>query len=579
MIKRAPDQHKVRVQCLRGDLRLTKSIPEADRLPSSLLTHDNPLFEEHLKNRSGKIRTAISEIFSKFPPSTPEVTEIQERMGNLLAQEKAHVVELQRMTDERDSLAERLENASYRYLVAEKKLDRAKSKAVQEMEQQAIMKREDDTGAKDKSVKKESSTEVNGEVNHEASAATDLARREAVAAAEKRKVQIDQLESENKRLSEELSAAKVKTASVGDDDYANTGLFSLVKTQLEGMIRRLNDLEAANVALREEAQKLQAERNSYRTQLDEETRTAADENESQLARNEGDLARIRNARDELQAELSILQGGGEGSQKQSLEMAKELASARDSRISALESELERVRLKQGEDSTTSADSSLDALGADDLRSRLRTLQSQYVMVSNELPSMEAAWKKTQALAAKKVAEISNWEEQIARVNSEKARADQKYFAAMKAKDARDSELRALKAQNAKTSEIVSQLKDTESSTRALVSNLEKQVAEAKDSLTGLSQQNRALQQKVNEGNVASENLKTEIAKLKELVTSRDATTSEASKARRAVEVELEECKAKLEESKKQVGILKKRGSGRDTTDNAEDWRVRSESFV
>ena len=551
---------------------LTKSIAEPDRLPSSLLTQDNPLFEEHLKSRSGKIRSAISEIFSKFPSSTPEVTEIQERMGNLLAQEKAHVVELQRLTDERDSLAERLENASYRYLVAEKKLDRAKSKAVQEMEQQAIMKRDDDSGVKDKGVKKEGSTEINGEVDREATAATDLARREAVAAAEKRKVQIDYLELENKRLSEELSAAKVKTASVSDDDYASSGLFSLVKAQLEGMVKRLNDLEATNVILREEAQKLQAERNSYRTQLDEETRTAADDNESQLARNEGDLARIRNARDELQAELSILQGGGEGSQKQSLEMVKELASARDNRISALESELGRVRLKHGEDATPGADSSLDDLGADVLRSKLRTLQTQYAMVSNELPSMEAAWKKTQALAAKKVAEISNWEEQIARVNSEKARADQKYFAAMKAKDARDSELRALKAQNAKTSEIVSQLKDTESSTRALVSNLEKQLAEAKDSLSGLSQQNRALQQKVNEGNVSSENLKTEISKMKELVTSRDASTSEASKEKRSAEVELEECKVRLDDSKKQIEGLKKRGTGRDTTE-ADDWRV------
>ena len=105
-------------------------------------------------------------------------------MAALLAAEKAHIVELQRVIGEKDSMEERLLTATHRYMSAEKKLDKAKSKSVQEMEQQAIMKREEDTaGVKDK-VKKESSTDANGELDADTSAAIDLARREAVAAAE-----------------------------------------------------------------------------------------------------------------------------------------------------------------------------------------------------------------------------------------------------------------------------------------------------------------------------------------------------------------------------------------------------------
>jgi len=261
-----------------------------------------------------------------------------------------------------------------------------------------------------------------------------------------------------------------------------------------------------------------------------------------------------------------------------LESVKELAAARESRIFALESELERLKVGRGDIDPTNSGTPLDDMSIDDLKAKLRSLESQYSLLSNELPSMEAAWRKTQALAAKKVSEIALSEEQLQRLSAEKSKADQKYFAAMKAKDARDGELRSLKAQNAKTSEIVTQLKEAESAARALSSNLEKQLAESKESLTSLSQQNRALQQKVNEASISSETLKTEITKLKELLGGKDTAVSTANSAKRSAEVELEECKVRLEESKKQVDGLRKRSAGRDTTE-ADDWRVSSFSLL
>lgn len=551
----------------------TKTFVDKEIFKSALVFEDHAVFEEHLKNRSKNIKAAIADIFGRLPSAPPEVKELQERLAALLAAEKAHIVERQRITGERDQLSERLENASYRYLIAEKKLDRAKSAAVQKLERQAIMGGNSEPpsaseGKKPAAIKSEQS-EVNGEVDHAANAAAETARREAMAASEKRKVQLEQLEAENKRLNDDLTSARTRMAVLSDDDYAKTDLFKLLKSQYEDVIKRINDLEAKNVQLREEAQKLQAERTLYRNQVDEESRTANTEMEVQLARAETDLARIRSLRDELASEVAIRKAA-QDQQKLSTDQAKELATARDDRISALESEVERLRLELGQTDATGP--ALDDMSVDDLKTKLRTLEKQYSLLSNELPSMEAAWRKTQTLAAKKVSEAANWEEQISRISAEKAKADQKYFAAMKSKEAREIELRALKTQNAKSSEIVSQLKDAESNTRALAINLEKQLSEAKENLTSLSHQNRALQQKVSEGNIVSEGLKSQVAELKKLTTAKDAEALAAASAKRQVEVELEELRVRLEDTRRSLDKLKKQGSSASSADS-DDWRV------
>lgn len=544
---------------------------------SALLFENHETFQDHLKNRSNKIKAAIRDIFGRLPTASPEVQDLQNRLAALLATEKTYIVERQRIIDERDQLSERLENASYRYLVAEKKLDRKESKAVQKLEQQAIMG--GSAGADSASMgslKTEKSAVVNGDVDPAITAASETARKEAIAGAEKRKEQLAQLEAENKKLTEDLTSAKTRLAGLSDDDYAKTDLFKLLKSQYEDVIKRINDLEVKNVQLREEAQKLQAERTAYRNQIDEESRTATSDIEGQLARAETDLARIRSLRDELASEVAIHKAAHDQS-RTSNDQARELATARDERISALESEVGRLRLQLGQTEAPSS-AALEELSAEELKTKLRTLESQYALLSNELPSMEAAWKKTQALAAKKVTEAANWEEQLSRAGAEKAKADQKYFAAMKAKEARESELRALKAQNAKSSEIVSQLKDAEGNTRALAANLEKQVAESKESLTALSQQTRSLQQKLNEGNIVAEGLKTQVAEFKKLVKDKDSEVLAAASAKRQAEADVEELRVRLEETKKSLDRLKKQGSSAASADS-DDWRVSDLFFI
>lgn len=543
---------------------------------SALMFEDNETFSEHLKARSDGIKTAISDLFGRLPAASVDVENLRGRLNEYLAKEKEHAVELRRTIDEKDSLYERLEQAMGRYMTAERKLDRAKSQQVMKLERQATTGGSGDnaspTTSKAATLPKKEHSETNGELeNGIASAEAEAARREAIAAAEKQKAQLDEIETENERLTNELSAARTKLASLSDDDYAETSLFKTLKSKYEDLVKRVNDLEATNTHLREEAQKFHAERTAFRNQMDEENRNQTSDIEAANARAETDLARIRHARDQLTSEMAILKSAEEKSNL-SVAQAKELADAKDARISALESNVKRLELQLGEMPADLGD--LDSLDVDALKSKLRALDGQYSALSNELPALEAAWKKSQALASKKLDEIAGWEDQIGRLSAEKAKADQKYFAAMKAKDMRDAELRSLRGQNARSSEIVSQLKEGEARTKELCINYERQLAEAKENLVKLENASRSAEQKLKDTALSAEGLKKSVEDLRTIISGKDKESLAAGKAKRQAEEELEKCKARLDDVRKQMDTLRKSRAEANAT-SSDDWRVSS----
>jgi E3 ubiquitin-protein ligase BRE1 len=349
---------------------------------------------------------------------------------------------------------------------------------------------------------------------------------------------------------------------LSEDDVARSDLFKHLKAQHEDVITRINHLEATNVQLREEAEKLQAERTAYRIQIETESQTSIGEMESQLARAETDLARIRTARDELAADVSVRKASQDQEQV-APEHIKELVAAGECRIAGLEAEIERLRVQLGQSDSTGSRVDFDALSLDELKHKYESLEKEYSMLSQELPSMGAAYKKAQALATKKVMDLAALEEKVARLLADKSKADQKYFAAMKAKDARENEIRALKLQNSKSSEIVAQLKEAERAHASLLSNLEKQLTETKASHASLLAANRALQQRAKEDSIVVDGLKSQVGGLTELLKTKDTSLSSVSKACRSAEIEIEKLRTRLEEAKKSVDVWKGRSMGKE----------------
>jgi E3 ubiquitin-protein ligase BRE1 len=528
------------------------------------LCEDNQTFKKHLSARKERILASLSDLFARYPASNPEVANLQQKLSELLVSEKDHVVRLQRVTTEKEQLSDRLDTATHRYLVAEKKLDRLKSAQVQKLEQQAV-----GTSApvKEEAPSASNGTEAaNGTLPGPMSEELETAKNQALAEAAKRKEQLEQIEQENKKLTEEVSALKVRLTGLSDDDYAKTDLFKAIKNQHEDVIKRINNLEATNISLREEAQKFQAERTAYRIKVDDEVRASLADSASHVSQAEANCARIRNARDELATKNNLLEASHKDS-KDSIEQSKQLASACDSRIAALESECERLRLQIAEQSSEGQETSaLADMTPEQLRSKISKLESQCKILGNELPSMESAWKKAQAIASKKITEIAAWEENIAKAHADKAKADQKFFAAMKTKGELEQQIRILRAQATKATEVVAQLKEADSLSRSLVDKLEKQCAEMRSQMDDLSTQHRQLQQKVNENAITSEGHVSQIAELKKVVEAKDATCLAAKHAQRESETERDKLAAQVTGLEKQVQIYKKKSTANQSSE-------------
>ena len=532
--------------------------------PSTLLSTDNSTFEKHLKSRSSAISSAIQTIFSEDRRSEPSISELQERIARLLLAEKLNVNELETIRLDKELLRQRLETASMRYLKAERNIDRARSITVVKIERQAIASSGSAPATETAPNKNES---ANGQVDNAALVEAETATKEAAAASAKKAEQIEKLETENSKLIAELTAVRARLSHLTDDDYANTDLFKQIKLQHDDVVNRINGLEAVNTELRQENQKLQGERSAYRMQLDAESQAATSERDLQLSKVESDLTRIRTTRDELSSDLNIRKASQE-QERASINQMKQFLSVKDDRINALEAQVKRLEADQ----PAELGSDIQDLSLDDVQGKYSDLERKYSMLKMELDSITSAYKKVSSTTSQKINNLSELEEKAARLSAEKAKADQKYFAAMKAKDARDQEIRALRAQNSKSSDIVSQLKDAEASTRALVANLEKNVCDTKELQTGLETKFRAVQKQVEDRDIKLDGLKKQVNELKNHLTTKDNAYTSMAGANRKLEVELEQMKVDAKEKGKQLEMYKTKGSGADG-DTADMLRV------
>ncbi|KAJ5109838.1 hypothetical protein N7532_002483 [Penicillium argentinense] len=540
----------------------SEAVAKESSFKSSLQFEDVEGFEAHLKTRSDDIREIITHLQSKAADVSPEVTELQTQLAKKLAEEKVTIANLEKTLAEKQQLEESLEAASLRYMVAEKKLDRAKSVTVAKLEKQYILggARPSSEGAQGK--REESSPANSGTPVGDRSAELEETNARLSVISEKQKEQLQKLEAENANLLAQVNEQRIKYSKLTNDDYAHTDLFKQIRSQYDDVVKRINHLEATNGQLREETEKYRSERTAYKLEVEEESKSAIAEKEAQLMRAETDLARIRNARDELLADQQMRKAAQDQEKATSVKL-QELADAREARITALESEIERLRLQI--DGAKAAENVAD-MPVEELRSKYTNLERQYSMLNTELTSMQTAYKKFSTLASQKVTDFGVLEEKVNRLKAEKSKADQKYFAAMKSKEAREVEVRTLRMQNSKTSDIVSQLKESESVARSLVSNMEKQVSETKEALNSALDRHRATQQQLTERDIMAEGLRNQITELKSLSTSKDSTLGSTSSALREAETEVAGLKQSLSDTKKSLDNWKNRSLGNNSSE-------------
>ncbi|KAL6869454.1 E3 ubiquitin-protein ligase bre1 [Amphichorda felina] len=500
-------------------------------------------FHNHFEDKGKAIKTKAEALLNRLAAGrgeiSPEAAKLEAKINDLLTAQKEYLLKLDHLNSEKDQLTEELNTATLRYFKAEKKLDRAKSAQVQKMEQQAFANANKPATGSEGSENKEATNANSTELL--------LKYEEATAAALKQKEQLDNLLTEIKTMQEENSTLKARREAWTDEDFIRTDVFKQFKGQNEDLIRRINNLEATNKQLREEAEKFQAERSAFRSQLEADANQVTQELEAEIVARDQDLARVRSARDEILAENTQRKASMD-QEKAALDQIKELVVAKDDRISALESEISRLKPSEDQEMTNTDDS--EELSLEDLRSKYKKLQLDFRSINQELPSIEKAYKKMKDLAQKKVMDFTALEERVSVLIAEKSKADQKYFAARKDADTRNNEIRSLRHQNGKSAEIIAQLKDHESQNRTLLSNLEKQVSDLKQANALLVTESKRMETSSLEAARRVDSLNKQIGELTNLVKSKDAASAVVRERNTMQETEVEKLKVRLDSMQK-----------------------------
>jgi E3 ubiquitin-protein ligase BRE1 len=184
-----------------------------------LLFDDVATFANHLKDKRDHITRSLKDLFKKMQSGSTlkieseHIEEMQTRIRELLVHEKANKVEISRLEKEVESANARLTDATVKYLTAEKKVDRLKSQTLAKIERQAMFnsnavpESKNDNATDDQSAK---DREIHAKLAEGHYADVEQARKEAQAIASKQKEEIQQLQTDNARLSEQVTTFTIK---------------------------------------------------------------------------------------------------------------------------------------------------------------------------------------------------------------------------------------------------------------------------------------------------------------------------------------------------------------------------------
>ncbi|KAK9496015.1 BRE1 E3 ubiquitin ligase-domain-containing protein [Lipomyces doorenjongii] len=519
-------------------------------IPKSLLRATSEEYSIHLERKRDSVLQSLTPIFTSLqslPSNTsPDSKILQESLSELSAQITLLKTENERLKDEREDISRRLTDATFKFMSAEKKLDRLKSSTLAKIER---------TSMSSPSVKREGSAEEKPE-NEKKSEEVDeklitKIQEEAEAVVKKQAEELRQLQEKVVNLTDEISRLNVKLTSMSEADVLNSEPYKTLKVRFEALSTRASHLEVLNDVIKQESEKLSSERTEYRELLTAEYKAMADDLQNQLKKSEQDLIRIRSARDDLLQDLSIRKSKEE-QKLMAMKELEELTETRSSRIKTLEMEVERLKSQlettNGNPTPSPDDSPVELL------KRIEKLEKQNQFLSAELPGLEAAFNQAHAQSTKKVTEIMEREERMSRLLAEKSKADQKYFSAMRAKEAIALENRALKAQSLKSGEIIQQLRDAEQSVSQKVSTLEKQLAELETVRHAYQKQLQEVQRKCSEQTVSIDGFKAQIEKFQSDLQARSTTILSETDARRQAEEQVERQKIELERWKSESSI-------------------------
>lgn len=526
------------IRLIAGDL-LTG---EHDKCNDSLLiklphTSDRDKLDDILSKRRAHLLQILSALVEQTGlKSLPlETRQLADKLVNLSAELSALKAENETISNIKSGLESSLETLRQKLMEQTKNTDRHNSKTLSRVDPSLAQ-------PDDKSVKAETPAPVVEIKDAQVIAEPSAANRQQI---EDLQATIAELEASNALLQLKLAEISLKheksaeqcqdlserLTSLSASDLTNSTIHQSVVSQNKKHSERIDELVKAQAALTLKLQELETAKSDVKKWADETLTTENENLKQHLARSEADLVRIRTARDELISKNSLLKAETEN---------KQLVVELDRLVQVQKKSLEDMyREKQAEASAEDI-SKLQGMTSEDLIKKI-------TMLNAEIKEIELAFQQTHAISVKKLANEVENDNVMKKLTVEKAKADQKYFAAMRSKDALMSENRILKSQIAKSQELIARLNEMEKNYLTKISILQKAEADFKTIKDTSVHENFKLQERARATHAAREKAETDLKHARKAIEAKTALLAELELQNIAIANKLSRSEAKVKE--------------------------------
>ncbi|QSL65159.1 hypothetical protein MERGE_002464 [Pneumocystis wakefieldiae] len=516
-----------------------------------LLFESDASFRAYLGEKKGKIMNIAESVLNMVrsgcvgDAETERIKNYAARVSSELTIAKSYIKQLkmERETDEK-----KMEDLFYELVSLEKKIDREKSVTLSRIRSNA-MRRPVEVGTQVVSVEVTKRSKLEENKPGEGVEAMDAKLREMEAVNEKRQAEISKLNSQNAELHEQLLSLQLKLKNPSEEEIVNSDVYYSLKSKYELCAAKIKKMEPAYDSVSKEVEKLRLERLEFKEELLNEQKNIIADMRDQLSKVEQDLARVRTVRDELLSQLNIKKAT-ESSNSAAKKELMELLETRNTRITALEEQLQRLNNHIEQSYELGNEVNLEK-SKEELVKQIERLEKQNKSLSSELLTLEQAFNKAHHQSSLKVNEIIAKEDKFYRLNADKAKADQKYFDAMKAKDKLTIENKALKQQNSKAGDIIIKLQETEKITMQKLIILEKQIAILRPANETLISKVHELESKVEEKDHNIKNIGQQVSMLKQRLLEQENITNTEINSKRIAEEKIEKLKIQIQKNKNQ----------------------------
>ncbi|WFD18590.1 RING-type E3 ubiquitin transferase [Malassezia caprae] len=455
--------------------------------PTDVLAARSALLERVLAHLAKHSTAAVA--------SANDASQLQERCAGLAGEVSSLQHALQQAQAQWQTSQERVERLQELLRTAERRVDRLQSGSVREVEDpqgvhaaaaaQAPPAPAPEQAASEAAPKAESPAVDDSAARADAAASELAAARDELTTlrelAHTRERALADVRQELLEARQGAAALQQQLQSLPTDRVQSHPAYHAVQAEMVFLQQEATRLREAAAAAERENAEMREFRLEFQHQTTTQANTHSDELQKQIRLRDADIVRLRGQRDDLNAEL-LERRARESVKFTQVDEAKALMAQKEEQVAALQSQATRLKTElaalQGDAATVQASGAAPAPEGDaaSLRLQLQAASASSAALCDEVDRLSAAYEEVEKQAESRMAGLAKLEDKVLRLTTEKSKADSKYFAAMRAKDALEAEKRALARSAERQTKVIERYMDTEKGLQAQLVQAEKEVS-------------------------------------------------------------------------------------------------------